>query len=134
MTVFPRYCPFWSMELHHNFVLKRHLKGWREVRVFKLQLITTIKRCATYWVYRNKSPSRRKGELSLSHSGRQCSDLTQVRPAASLGTMTTFPMYCPLWSVELYDSFVLKRRLKGWKNVGVYKLCLTSTPKRCETY
>jgi len=31
-------------------------------------------------------------------------------------------------------GFVFKRHLRGWREGGVFKLHLTSTPKRCETY
>jgi len=68
------------------------------------------------------------------HRWHKCADLTQVRPTASLRTMTTFPRYCPLWSVELHYGFVLKRRIRGWREEGVFKMCLTSTPKQCATY
>jgi len=56
-TVFSKYCPLWSVKLHHDFVLKRHLRGWREEGVFKLRITLNPKRCETYWVYRNKSHS-----------------------------------------------------------------------------
>jgi len=103
------------MEFRHDFVLKRCLGGWREIWVFKLS--TLIWRgVVVFTVGANVS----------------------IRPKfvcqQSLETTTTFPRNCPLWSnMELYHDFVLKRCLKKWREVGVFKLCQTSTPKRCRT-
>ena len=57
-----------------------------------------------------------------------CSDLKSIK-MTSLESITAYEV---LFALEL-GCFVLKRRLEGLREEGVYKLTLASTPKRCRT-
>lgn len=53
IVVFPRYCPLWSIELCHDFVFKRCLRGRKEEWVFKSSLTSTPNQCQTIGRGRN---------------------------------------------------------------------------------
>jgi len=42
----------------NSYHLKRHVRGLREERVYKLPLASTLERCGTILAYGNKLPSR----------------------------------------------------------------------------
>lgn len=54
-------------------------------------------------------------------------DVSTVTLTTLLGTITTFPRYCSLWSVKFCHGFVKVLSLKSALEVdGIFKLCSTS--------
>jgi len=128
MTAWGIVC-FGDFELYYGFVLKRHLDGLRKKSVFKLPLTSTPRRCGTILAV---PKSRSKGK-SLLFPQTLSMFQPQVRWDSIARINDRIQGIVPFGVFELRHDFVLKRRLSGLREECVFKLSLTSTPRRCET-
>jgi len=103
------------LELHHNFVFKRRVKGLGE-GVFKLSLVSTPKRCVTIGC---QDPNRglREARVCLwnqfSISQTVSMFWPQVRWDNFVKDQSLHMRYCRLWSSEFFTVLFINGTLKG---------------------